>query len=64
VGSLFHSIRPSEAKRAWAAVQFDRPVQWVATRSENSLEDSHGPDHVTTAALAFDDDELNRYTVG
>jgi len=38
-------------------------VQWVETRSENSLDDSHGPDHVTTAALAFDDDELNRYTV-
>jgi len=46
-----------------AAAQFDRPVQWVETRSENSLDDSHGPDHVTTAALAFDDDELNRYTV-
>lgn len=51
---------PGDAMAAWAAVQLDSPVKWVATRSENYLEGTHGRDHVTTAALAFDDDGTMR----
>ncbi|GGL56394.1 xanthine dehydrogenase family protein molybdopterin-binding subunit [Halocalculus aciditolerans] len=47
---------PGEAMAAWAARELDRPVKWVATRSENYQAGAHGRDHVTTAALAFDAD--------
>jgi len=47
---------PGETVAAWAALQLDRPVKWVATRSENYQAGAHGRDHVTTAELAFDDD--------
>ena len=47
---------PGESMAAWSALQLDRPVKWVATRTENYQAGAHGRDHVTTAALAFDDD--------
>jgi carbon-monoxide dehydrogenase large subunit len=47
---------PGEATAAWAALRLDRPVKWVATRTENYEAGAHGRDHVTTAALAFDGD--------
>ncbi|MXR42335.1 molybdopterin-dependent oxidoreductase [Halobaculum sp. WSA2] len=47
---------PGETMAAWAARRLDRPVKWTATRSENYLAGAHGRDHVTTCALAFDDD--------
>jgi carbon-monoxide dehydrogenase large subunit len=47
---------PGEATAAWAALRLDRPVKWVATRTENAQAGAHGRDHATTAALAFDGD--------
>ncbi|MFB6171493.1 MAG: xanthine dehydrogenase family protein molybdopterin-binding subunit [Haloarculaceae archaeon] len=51
---------PGETVTAWAARRLGRPVKWVATRSENYQAGAHGRDHVTTAALAFDDDGTMR----
>jgi carbon-monoxide dehydrogenase large subunit len=39
-----------------AARRLDRPVKWVADRSEHFLADTHGRDNVTTAKLALDRD--------
>jgi len=47
---------PGETMAAWAATRLERPVKWVATRSENYQAGAHGRDHVTEASLAFDDD--------
>ncbi len=47
---------PGEAMASWAAMELDRPVKWVATRSGNYLAGAHGRDHVTHAELAVDDD--------
>lgn len=47
---------PGEAMAAWCASELDRTVSWTATRPENSRAGAHGRDHVTTAALALDDD--------
>ncbi|MFB6155734.1 MAG: xanthine dehydrogenase family protein molybdopterin-binding subunit [Haloferacaceae archaeon] len=51
---------PGETTAAWAALRVGRPVKWVATRTENYEAGAHGRDHVTTAALAFDDDGTMR----
>ncbi|MCE7986045.1 MAG: xanthine dehydrogenase family protein molybdopterin-binding subunit [Caldilinea sp. CFX5] len=40
----------------WAARKLNRPVKWVATRSEAFVTDAHGRDHVTTAKLALKND--------
>ena len=37
---------------AWAAKKIERPVKWVAERTESFLSDCHGRDHVTHAELA------------
>ena len=37
-----------------AAKKLNRPVKWVAERSESFLSDAHGRDHVTTIQLATD----------
>ncbi|MEE8277933.1 MAG: xanthine dehydrogenase family protein molybdopterin-binding subunit, partial [Thermoanaerobaculia bacterium] len=54
-GSKIHHY-PDEAITAWCAMQVRRPVKWTATRSEASLTDAHGRDHVTQAELAIDAD--------
>ncbi len=38
-----------------AARTLGRPVKWVADRGESFLADSHGRDHVTTVAIAVDE---------
>ena len=40
----------------WAAGKLERPVKWVAERSEAFLSDAQGRDHVTHAELALDRD--------
>lgn len=40
----------------WAARKLNRPVKWVATRSEAFVSDAHGRDHVTTCKLAVNND--------
>ena len=52
-GSKIHHYA-DEAITAWCAIQLNRPVKWTSTRSEASLTDAHGRDHVTDAALATD----------
>ena len=42
------------ALAALAARHLNRPVRWVADRSEHFLADTHGRDNVTTARLALD----------
>ena len=41
---------------AWASKKIERPVKWVAERSESFLSDNHGRDHVTHAELAVKND--------
>ena len=40
----------------FAAKALDRPVKWVAERSESFVSDAHARDHVTHATLALDSD--------
>ena len=57
VGGGFGSkifIYPEEVVCLWASRRVDRPVKWVAERSESFLADAHGRDHVTHAEMAFD----------
>jgi aerobic carbon-monoxide dehydrogenase large subunit len=44
------------ALAAFAARRLNRPVKWVADRSEHFLADTHGRDNATTAKLALDRD--------
>ena len=37
---------------AWASKKIERPVKWVAERSESFLSDCHGRDHITHVELA------------
>ena len=46
---------PDEIAPAWASIQLERPVKWIATRTESFLADAHGRDHVTHAELALDE---------
>jgi carbon-monoxide dehydrogenase large subunit len=58
VGGGFGSkifIYPEEVVALWAAKRVNRPVKWVADRSEAFLCDAHGRDHVTHAEIAFGD---------
>ncbi len=48
---IFHY--PEEIITPWAARKINRPVKWVATRTEASLTDSQGRDHVTHCRMAF-----------
>jgi len=41
---------------AWAAKKIERPVKWVAQRTESFLSDCHGRDHITHAELAVKND--------
>ncbi|HRQ37099.1 MAG TPA: xanthine dehydrogenase family protein molybdopterin-binding subunit [Chloroflexota bacterium] len=40
----------------WVARAVNRPAKWVSTRSEASMTDAHGRDHVTHAKLALKSD--------
>lgn len=51
---IFHY--PEEVIVPWVARKINRPVKWVATRSEASVTDSQGRDHVTIAKLALKKD--------
>ncbi len=59
VGGGFGSkifIYPEEVVALWASRRVNRPVKWVADRSESFLTDAHGRDHVTHAEMAFNAD--------
>ena len=43
---------PEETVLAWAARRLQRPVRWVASRSESFVSDYQGRDHLTRADLA------------
>src|SRR5262245_10922178 len=47
-------LYPEEGLIAFAAMHLQRPVRWVATRSESFVADNQGRDHTTTAKLALD----------
>jgi len=63
VGGGFGSkifIYAEETAVIWAAAKANRPIKWVAERSESFLADAHGRDHITRAELAMD--EMGRFT--
>ena len=63
VGGGFGSkifIYAEETAVIWAAAKVNRPIKWVAERSESFLSDAHGRDHITQAELAMD--EMGRFT--
>ena len=45
-------VYPEECVCLWAAKKLNRPVRWVAERTEAFLADSHGRDHMTDVELA------------
>ncbi len=49
---IFHYAE--EALVTWGAKKINRPIKWVADRSESFISDAHGRDHVTHAEMAFD----------
>ena len=49
---IFHY--PEEIIVPWVARAINRPVKWVATRSESFMTDSQGRDHVTNVRMAMD----------
>jgi len=51
---IFHYAE--EALVTWAAGKVQRPIKWVADRSESFITDAHGRDHVSHAELAMDAD--------
>ncbi len=46
---------PDEALVAWAARRIERPVKWIATRSESMFVDGQGRDQTVDAELALDE---------
>src|ERR1700751_1741057 len=59
VGGGFGSkqvVYAEEALVTWAARKLERPVKWVADRSESFQSDAQGRDHVTHGELALDRD--------
>jgi aerobic carbon-monoxide dehydrogenase large subunit len=59
VGGGFGSkiyLYAEETAMVWASKRVNRPIKWVAERSESFLTDAHGRDHVTHAELALDKD--------
>ncbi len=54
-GSKIHHYA-DEALVAWTAKHLERPVKWVATRSETYLTDAPGRGHETEAEMALSDD--------
>jgi len=51
---IFHY--PEEIIVPWIARKINRPVKWVATRSESFMTDSQGRDHVTDCKMALKSD--------
>ena len=51
---IFHY--PEEVIVPWVARKIKRPAKWVATRTEASLTDSQGRDHVTKCKMALKKD--------
>ncbi len=51
---IFHY--PEEVIVPWVARAINRPVKWVASRSESFMTDAHGRDHVTNCKLALNKD--------
>ncbi|HEY6994874.1 MAG TPA: xanthine dehydrogenase family protein molybdopterin-binding subunit [Xanthobacteraceae bacterium] len=49
-------LYPEESIVAWAARRLERPVRWVATRTESFVADNQARDHSTRAELALDGD--------
>ena len=49
-------IYPEYAMVAWMSRKLGRPVKWTCERSDAFISDTMGRDHVTEAALAFDED--------
>ncbi len=45
-----------DAVVAWASKKIERPVKWVAERSESFLSDCHGRDHITHVELGIKSD--------
>jgi len=45
-----------DAVIAWATKKIERPVKWVAERTESFLSDCHGRDHITHAELGVKKD--------
>ncbi|MBI4636559.1 MAG: xanthine dehydrogenase family protein molybdopterin-binding subunit, partial [Candidatus Rokubacteria bacterium] len=59
VGGGFGSkifVYNEEVVVSWAAKAVGRPVKWTAERRESFMNDAHGRDHVSEAAMAFDRD--------
>jgi carbon-monoxide dehydrogenase large subunit len=59
VGGGFGSkqvVYAEEGLVTWAARKLERPVKWVADRSEAFMSDAQGRDHVTHGELALDKD--------
>ncbi|MFN0301384.1 MAG: xanthine dehydrogenase family protein molybdopterin-binding subunit [Burkholderiales bacterium] len=57
VGGAFgmkSQIYPEEALVLWAAMTLQRPVKWIAERSESLAADMHGRHQITHAEVAFD----------
>lgn len=48
-------VYPEEAIVAWACKRIERPVKWIATRSESMMGDDHGRDQTVEAELALDE---------
>ncbi len=51
---IFHY--PEEVIVPWVARKINRPVRWVATRTEASMTDAQGRDHVTKCKMALKKD--------
>ena len=49
-------VFPEDALVLWAARRLDRPVKWIAERSESMTSDTHARDQRATAELALDAD--------
>jgi carbon-monoxide dehydrogenase large subunit len=47
---------PEEILTPLAAMKVNRPVKWVATRSESAMSDTQGRDHVTVGKMALKND--------
>jgi carbon-monoxide dehydrogenase large subunit len=54
-GSKIHHYA-DEALTAWAAKEVERPVKWVATRTETYVTDAPGRGHETSGEIAMDED--------
>ena len=48
-------IYPEDGLVLWASRKLQRPVKWVATRTEAMLGDNHGRDQLISAEMALDD---------